>query len=239
MDSKLVVHPKDYKLKCSEDVLKTLNPYFELSSSTYSHYSNSQSHQITNGHSSDTNSQPKQETKTTIHLSLRDANSGELLGKGTLVYDDSNTKPEKFDEKVMLKDFMGNEVGEAIVEIQQMKHHENQMSIEEELNKMKKEMHTMMKRTNKLFDNFSNKHLGRDWGFGMLDDITPMMMIGDISEDWEDSCEKCGHQQKKKRSHHGRKHKNHKTVELSKDANKHLDDNKDEKRDNVEIQEEQ
>ena len=147
---KLIINPKDYKLKCSEEVLKTLKPYFELKSSSFSHYSNTQ--HLSNGPTSSNQQalQPKQEAKTSINLTLRDANSGELLGRGSLVFYHTQEKPEKFEEIVPLKDILGNEIGHAILEIQQIKPQEpKRSSIEDEFRRMRKEMHGMMTATNR------------------------------------------------------------------------------------------
>lgn len=236
MSAKLIVNPKDYKLKCSEEILKTLKPYFELKASSYSHYSQAQ--QLTNGHSSpDQQSvQPKQEAKTSINLTLRDANTGELLGKGQLIFDHTAEKPEKFEEKVSLKDILGNEIGEATVEVQQIKPQQPKKTIEDEFRRMRKEMQGMMRATNRMFDAFSRRHFGRDWGFGLLDDFHPMMMLGDDyydDYDYEEHkpkekvCSKCNcHEAEKKNELKGEsmvhqlQNNSAPIVELASEANK-------------------
>jgi len=137
--------------------------------------------------------------KCSIHITLRDAISGELLGKGHLEYDSLNDKPEKYEEQVQLKDKLGNEVGHAIVEIE---HKEiKRPSIEDEFKEMRKAIGGMMKRTNKMFNHF-HRRFGRDWGFRLMDDLVDdfgSLMLGQFSDDdeKENNCKNCKHSQKK------------------------------------------
>jgi hypothetical protein len=166
----LRVNPKDYKLNCSEDIMKNLKPYFEVSSRcislTHAEKEMSQgTSKKTSGH----------EGKCIIDVKLRDSVTGDMLGKGHVEYDENAKKPDKYEEKVELKDVWGNKVGEAVLEVEQKKM--QQGGIEEDFRKMRREIGHMMRETNRIFDNFSRRYSGRDYGFGLLDDFRPMLMF--------------------------------------------------------------
>jgi len=118
------------------------------------------------------------EGKTLIDVRLRDGRSGELLGKAHVEFDENAKKPEKYDETVTLKDTFGNEIGSAVLEIEQRKPISGgNLAIDDEFRNMRKEVGHMMRETNKIFDNFSRRYYGRDWGNGLLDDFRPMLMF--------------------------------------------------------------
>lgn len=164
------VNPKDYKLNVSEDILKNLKPYFEVSSRSVS--STHMEKEMSHGQSKKTGGH---EGKTWIDVRLRDSASGELLGKGHVEFDENGKKPEKYEEKVALKDVFGNTVGEAVLDIEQKKIQTG--SIDDEFRKMRREISHMMRETNRIFDNFSRKYYGKDYGFGLLDEFRPMLMF--------------------------------------------------------------
>lgn len=170
--SNLRVNPKDFKLNCSDEILKTMKPYFDVSSRC-----TSSMHMEKEVHGGQSKKTTGHEGKCIIDVRLRDSRSGELLGKGHVEYDEGANKPEKYDEKVELKDVFGNKIGEATLEVEQKKGQIN--SVEAEFRKMRHEVNHMMRETNKVFENFSRKHTGKDYGFGLLDEFRPMLMFNE------------------------------------------------------------
>jgi len=179
----LRVNPVNYKLNASDEALKNLKPYFQVSSGSYSSHCEQRRIGNKEGQSQDKDPNEVQDKENTyIDLTLRDSVSGELLGRGHIEYDNLRDKSEKYTETVPLKDFFGNEIGSAEVEIE---HHEKPIrKIEDEFTDMRKAIGGMMKRTNKMFKNF-DRRFGRDFGFNIMNDFDNLM-LGPSEEDWGD-----------------------------------------------------
>jgi hypothetical protein len=111
---------------------------------------------------------------------MRDGNTGEFLAKGHLEFDPSKRKETKYEDKVVLKDLWGNEIGHAIVDIEQEKLSEKELGFDTQFKQMRREMKQMMRDTNRLFGNFSKRFLGRNYGFDLLDDFRSSML-----QDWD------------------------------------------------------
>jgi hypothetical protein len=191
----LKVNPKSYKLNVSDEALKNLKPYFQVSSGSYS--SHSETRKLTNkeGKTQDKGDKDiKDKENTYIDLTLRDAISGELLGKGHMEYDNLRDKSEKYEEEVPLKDFFGNQIGTAIVEIE---HHEKPLkNIEDEFRSMRRAIGGMMHKTNRMFRNF-NSLFNRDFGLSLMDDFGRLgnfenLMLGPEEENRDDFWEDIG-----------------------------------------------
>jgi len=115
----------------------------------------------------------KKESKVHVDVVMRDANSGELLGKGTFECNPDNENRDKYEENISIKSITGQEIGTATVEIAKPKpevHHRR--AIDRDMNDMRRALGGMMKHTNRMFRDFSkNFFRDDDFGFGVLDDI--------------------------------------------------------------------
>jgi hypothetical protein len=135
-----------------------------------------ESQQVQKSQGQQTQVEKHHEDKTSIDITMRDGNSGEFLARGHLEFDPSKRKETKYEEKVSLTDLWGNEIGHAVVDIEQEKLSEKDLGFDKEFRQMRNEMKKMMKDTNRLFGNFSRRFLGRNYGFDLLDDFRSMML---------------------------------------------------------------
>lgn len=172
------INPKNYKLEGNEESIKNLKPYFEVSSSSYSSYSSVKKY--VNGKLQEDQSYTKRDGKAHVDLNLRDANSGEVLGRGRIEYDPHSQKDSPFEEKIVLKNRLGNQIGSATVEMKPKS--QGHMAIEEEDFGFGKSFNRMLRDSDRLFDNFFGGRRNR-FGLGFFDDFEPMMMLEDEEED--------------------------------------------------------
>lgn len=109
----LRVIPKTYKLFLDKKTLKTIDPYLNVSSGSYSNMS-----KVVRYDGENPNVQMKQEAKNHVFVELRDSETGTLLGKNRIEYDSLPEQNATFEERVPLRNNEGEEIGEAILEVQ-------------------------------------------------------------------------------------------------------------------------
>jgi hypothetical protein len=152
------------------------------------------------------------EDKTKVDITMRDGNTGEFLARGHLEFDPSKRKETKYEDNVSLRDMWGNEIGTAIVDIEQEKLSDLDSGFDEQMRHMRREMKNMMKDTNRLFGNFSKRFLGRNYGFDLLDDFRNQMIDQDWDQPWRSSLEsgqQGGTQQKSTQQQSGTQQQQH------------------------------
>jgi hypothetical protein len=111
--SLLRVIPKTYKLFLDNKALKGVNPYLNVSSGSYANMS-----KFVKYEGDKPNITVQQEARNQVFVELRDAETGEILGKNQIDYDSLPDNNATFEEIVPLKNQAGEEIGEAVLEVQ-------------------------------------------------------------------------------------------------------------------------
>jgi hypothetical protein len=183
MTTNLVITPKKYDLNISQDVLKDLRPYFQFSSRTSSF-----SHQEKKLVEGKWVQEGKKDAKEVVDIQLRDAVSGELIGKGHFECNPEAEKRDKYEEKIPLRTLGGQDIGSAIVEISKPKKERGALDFDKDMKQMRRALGGLMRHTNRLFRDFSRNYFDDElmgWGsHGLLDDwMRPGFMLEE-GEDW-------------------------------------------------------
>jgi len=181
--SNLVVVPKAHNLNISPDLLKDLKPYFQFS--TRSHSSQVSSKKFIDGKWVE---DENHDAKTDVDIVLRDANTGDLIGRGHFECNPENENRDKYEEKITLRSITGQEIGTATVDVSRPKGieggHGKKKSIENEFRHMRRALGGMMNQANRMFKDFSrNYYNDENFGIGFGDDwLRPSLTTGEEEE---------------------------------------------------------
>jgi len=187
----LVVTPKAHKLNISEDILKNIKPVYQISSSSQS--SAQYGRKLVEGKWVD---ESTRDSRVNFDLVLRDANSGELIGKGQFECNPEKENREKFEENIVLKNILGQEVGTATLEVQKPKEENHDRSVEDEFRFMRKALHGMLRNQDRMWRDFHRGFFNDDFGFSMLENFNrPSLMIeDDFFPEFTSRSKRRGHQ---------------------------------------------
>jgi len=178
--SNLVIVPKAHNLNISPDLLKDLKPYFQFSSRSCS--SQVSSKKFIDGKWVEDGSH---DAKSEVDIVLRDANTGDLIGRGHFECNPDNENRDKYEEKVTLRSITGQEIGTATLDVSRPKGiesgHGKNKSIEHEFRHMRKAFGGMMNQANRMFKDFSrNYYNDENFGHELTDDwLRPSLTSGE------------------------------------------------------------